>query len=1793
MELGEALGLSGFGAELFTTVGSTVTSQVIHNLVWNGPAAIWDGFHPETTLNADLSVTTGPSQISGLLASAIGSFLGAKLGAMVVSPTTQAGVALSSIGSAVGAYAAVQIAVAGGAYQLTMLGNFIVPGIGAFVGFVLGALIGNLFGRKKPKTPTASAETALQLPYARYELGTITVNNGGNRDLVTSMAMTARDTLNGLIGMVAYNTSTLYVSNLNGVSTTQIYGHNASQIYVKINGVQSNFASADQAVEFGTLTAIRNTKIVGGDIFAKRVIARSPAADLTSLAGDLQIASDYRFYTNNRDLVNSFITGAYATLTETEQSYYASNKALIDKTQTQGSAALTSGELATYNGNKATIDKIIGALENQALANPWIITLQRVSELGLDKWTTSDFYGGLRGFLDSFDLAAHGNTYESVRISVQGSAAEIQARGQTSDGLFSILPQATAAPSENEVLNARFQENLNGWTTSRTAGVAGYSGLAGGSDWSGNGNDVFAGRLDETPPMGAVTELTSDWMTSAAGVSYETSIQAAEHRGTVKLWIKYYDANKNLISVIQIPGAARPGGGAHGDLANFNLMSGVTVAPPGTLYRQMSVQLISTGEVWPHMFLTQPTSRQYTGGALDWTAEGQTLRISDLAAVGYTVRTGTTGSTGNDLYDQRLTAGSVTINDTQGGDDIFVGGASGDVLTGGAGWDWLDGQAGSDYLDGGADQDVLIGGEGEDTLIGGTGDDYLSGGAGTDNLQGGAGADILADSIGAEVLQGGDGDDKFLIAVDSTFNWFFGGTTTLTSDSSGKDTMSAERLTVGVSIDMDTRASDWTPSHPDPTAANPNSRTVWVLDSVTGAWLTTEGTWSIENATGSNFYDRLYGTAGANVLKGLAGNDQLYGRDGDDVLEGGEGADTLDGGTGNNTASYAGSSAGVYVDLTANELFGGDADGDTLVGIGRVRGSQFADQLKGNSSTNRLEGMGGDDWLVATSGSDTLDGGDGVDFVDYSEATAKVTLNLGAYTATSTTNGSGSSGMASGQTFIKVEGVIGSAFNDNLSAGAGDQTFVGGKGSDTLAGGSGADTYVFNTGDGYDTVNEDATGWNVLSMGEGIKFSDLWIGASGGAGGYLDVGVRGSAGDTIRFVSNFGAYPIAGNNKVKSIELTGAGRIDIGATSYAMAGGETADILDGTSSNSDLIFGYDGADTITGSGTSTETWGNVIVGGKGDDVIHTSTGDDSFGYDRGDGLDVITDDGGEDTIVFGPTVSAEDVIYEIVGFDLFIGAKDADPTLNASQVDNRVKIVNGAVLWQVYYLDKFGEFHFDYEYVNTVEFVIAGGASIDLRKLVVGWVPVRVEQGGWIEPIALDLDGDGLNLSNVESSSVVARTAGGGLSQIAWVGPTDGFLAVDRDGDGAINKLSEISFTQDKLGAKTDLEGLRAWDTNGDGLLDKSDRDFSKILLWVDANQNGRSTKKELRTLEEAGIKAINLVGHATGYTQGMGVESIIYNTIDFVWADGGAGVGYDVSLARRVLGSNGLDAGAYQKEWGAAGDDAELGQLVNDPKAAAKASRIKSKKSLADKITYGEAKAVAQVDFTDHDRVDAAIAKRWKKMDASQKAAWLAGQAEGMEGHANLNKIKALSTAQVQQNALAAAQQASADLVAGGSAQASGGLSVTGPSPASGAASPGSSATPFSAGATAAALSMAVGASEPLDDIVTGSLGQTSQAAWWRTDEGRGDLKAGSLAALLNAMDQGVRGASTDTDSLLSDPSALQAQMLLRQAMAGFGGASGGSAAVWDRNLSQGDSPLAASAGLQAMASPRLVLAP
>lgn len=66
--------------------------------------------------------------------------------------------------------------------------------------------------------------------------------------------------------------------------------------------------------------------------------------------------------------------------------------------------------------------------------------------------------------------------------------------------------------------------------------------------------------------------------------------------------------------------------------------------------------------------------------------------------------------------------------------------------------------------------------------------------------------------------------------------------------------------------------------------------------------------------------------------------------------------------------------------------------------------------------------------------------------------------------------------------------LYGHAGNDTLNAGAGNDLLVGGTGSDTLTGGAGADKFVFNFGDGIDTVTDftDSEGDVIALHGYGV-----------------------------------------------------------------------------------------------------------------------------------------------------------------------------------------------------------------------------------------------------------------------------------------------------------------------------------------------------------------------------------------------------------------------------------------------------------------------------------------------------------------------------------------------------------------------------------------------------------------------------------------------------------------------------------------------------------------------------------
>ncbi|HEY0283494.1 MAG TPA: hypothetical protein VGC27_12825, partial [Rhizomicrobium sp.] len=166
-------------------------------------------------------------------------------------------------------------------------------------------------------------------------------------------------------------------------------------------------------------------------------------------------------------------------------------------------------------------------------------------------------------------------------------------------------------------------------------------------------------------------------------------------------------------------------------------------------------------------------------------------------------------------------------------------------------------------------------------------------------------------------------------------------------------------------------------------------------------------------------------------------------------------------------------------------------------------------------------------------------------------------------------------------------------------------------------------------------------------------------------------------------------------------------------------------------------------------------------------------------------------------------------------------------------------------------------------------------------------------------PVVLDLDGNGIDLVSANSMSApwFDMDGDGYRDQTGWVGPNDGILVIDRDGDGLITKGEEISFSRDENGAVSDLEGLRAYDTNQNGMIDASDAQFSELRVWQDANQDGICEAGELTTLAERSIAAINLTLTPTGNSLDDLTDNVIYGTTQFLRSDGSTGLTGDVAL--------------------------------------------------------------------------------------------------------------------------------------------------------------------------------------------------------------------------------------------------------------------------------------------------------
>ncbi|WP_306823161.1 calcium-binding protein, partial [Pseudomonas sp. UMAB-40] len=438
----------------------------------------------------------------------------------------------------------------------------------------------------------------------------------------------------------------------------------------------------------------------------------------------------------------------------------------------------------------------------------------------------------------------------------------------------------------------------------------------------------------------------------------------------------------------------------------------------------------------------------------------------------------------------------------------------------------------------------------------------------------------------------------------------------------------------------------------------------------------------LDAGTGSN---QLYGDAGDDIIKvasGSAGN-TMVGGTGNDTLTGGYGADTylFDLGDGQDTITdndptTAGKDTLRFgAGILASDIHARRVDSDLVFmhsnGTDQVMVKSWFDRASSNAEVNvpniieRVEfadgtfwtwsgmtttgvdqlGSAGDDTLLGWTGNDIIHAGGGNDILD---------------------GGTGSNQLYgdAGDDTIKV------------ASGSAGNTLAGGTGNDTLTGGSGADTYLFDLGDGQDTITDNdptTAGKDTLRFGAGILAGDILACKVGSdvvfmhRNGLDQVTVKGW------FDGTTASAGLSAPNIVERVEFDD-GTVwtwaDISAKGLSQLGTTTSETLVGWSGN-DIIHAGGGNDTLEGGAGSNQLYGdagddvikvasdstgNILAGGTGNDTLTGGYGADTYLFNLGDGQDTITDNDpttiGKDTLRFGAGILASDIHARRVDSDL-------------------------------------------------------------------------------------------------------------------------------------------------------------------------------------------------------------------------------------------------------------------------------------------------------------------------------------------------------------------------------------------------------------------------------------------------------------------------------------------------------------------------------------------------------------
>ncbi|NJR48460.1 MAG: hypothetical protein HC780_01780 [Leptolyngbyaceae cyanobacterium CSU_1_3] len=321
-----------------------------------------------------------------------------------------------------------------------------------------------------------------------------------------------------------------------------------------------------------------------------------------------------------------------------------------------------------------------------------------------------------------------------------------------------------------------------------------------------------------------------------------------------------------------------------------------------------------------------------------------------------------------------------------------------------------------------------------------------------------------------------------------------------------------------------------------------------------------------------------------------------------------------------------------------------------------LKGTSGNDSLVGGVDNDTLSGLAGNDFLNGKGGADTylFNRGDGQDTLDDSSSDASIDQLIFSGTGLTSANvvvtrlgtsndlkisfkggitdsvvlknqvfGTGTSNygvesikFSDGVTWTEAQIwnaylTLGAATNDTLEGTSLSNTIRGGLGTDYLDGRAGADLYLFNRGDGQDTLNDSSSDTSIDQLvfsGAGLTSTNVSV-TRLGTSNDLKISFKGGITDSV----------------VLKNQVFGTGTSNYGVESIKFSDGViwseeklwSAYLIEGAATN----------DTLEGTSFS-----NTIRGGLGTDYLDGRAGADTYLFNRGDGQDTL-DDSSSDTSI--------------------------------------------------------------------------------------------------------------------------------------------------------------------------------------------------------------------------------------------------------------------------------------------------------------------------------------------------------------------------------------------------------------------------------------------------------------------------------------------------------------------------------------------------------------------------------